>query len=146
MVLDLINLAYNLVEGSVSGPLLFEKDSTGRKVRSILGFFVAGNYLNDLDARPTFGLMKMNDDVRNELLASPLRISENGNGAQYNAEFLTMDDFHKVFATQNVTQQQVNLSGKIDISPTEMFDISLGVQYNWDKGNNFNYYAIISKF
>lgn len=136
--------AYNLVEGSVSGPLLFERDSTGRKLRSILGFFVAGNYLNDLDARQTFGMMKMNDDVRNELLASPLRISENGNGAQYNAEFLTMDDFHKVFATQNVTQQQVNLSGKIDISPTEMFDISLGVQYNWDKGNNFNYYRSLA--
>jgi hypothetical protein len=129
--------AYNLVEGNVSGPLLFKKDSTGRKERSLLGFFVAGNYRNEMDARPTFGLMKMNDDVRNEILANPLRISQNGNGAQYNAEFLTMDDFHSVATAQNVNQQEINISGKIDISPSEMIDVSLGVQYNWQKGNNF---------
>ena len=130
---------YNLVEGSFSGPLLFKKDSTGRKERSILGFFVAANYQNELDNRPTFGLMKMNDDVRNSLLENPLRISPDGQAAQYNAEFLTAESFHNVATRQNDLNQQINISGKIDISPTELFDISLGVQYNWNDDNNFNY-------
>ncbi len=130
---------YNLVEGSISGPLAFKKDSTGKNVRSIIGFFAAANFQSELDSRPTFGLMKMNDDVRQSLLDNPLRISQNGQSAQYNAEFLNADSFHKVSTRQNDLGQQINVSGKVDISPTELFDISLGVQYNWAKDNNFNY-------
>lgn len=130
---------YNLVEGSVSGPLAFQKDSAGNKIRSILGFFVAANFQSELDNRPTFGLWKMNNDVRDQILANPLRVAPGGQGAQYNAEYLEANSFHKVDTRQNDREQQINLSGKIDISPHEMFDISLGVQYNWMNDNQFNY-------
>lgn len=130
---------YNLAEGYLSGPLAFKKDSLGNRERSVLGFFVSGNYTSQLDNRPTFGLKKINDDARQQIIDNPLRLTDDGLSTQYNAEYLRDDSFHDVHTRQNDKQQQVNVSGKIDISPSEMIDISLGVQYNWQKDNAFNY-------
>jgi len=132
------HFGYNLVEGLLSGPIAFKKDSLGNRERSIFGFFVSANYISELDSRPTFGLVKINDDVREQIIADPLRISSDGTNAQYNAEFLTSDAFHDVHTTQNDLRQQVNVAGKFDIAPSEQFDISVGLQYNWDKDNRGN--------
>ncbi len=134
---------YNLVEGYVSGPLAFKKDSTGKKLRSIIGFFASGNYTNQLDNRPTFGIMKMNEDSRNSLLNNPSRlgpVSPSGFAAlQSNAEYMGAEHFHQVATRQNDAQTQINLAGKIDISPTEMIDLSLGFQYGYQDDHAFNY-------
>ena len=44
-VYGLDNNAFNLLEGTFSGPLLMKKDSTGKKTDPILGFFVSGNLI-----------------------------------------------------------------------------------------------------
>jgi len=129
---------YNLVEFSLTGPLIFEKDSVGNKNRSILGFFVSGNYTNLADPRPTFGIKKINDDARQQLLDNPLRLSEGGNSVLYNSEFLTDDAFHEVKTAQNRTNQQVNAAAKIDIAPSLNIDLSVGGQYNLVEGPSYN--------
>lgn len=128
---------YNLVEGSLSGPIAFLKDSLGNKERSILGFSISGNYISELDNRPTIGLQKINDDVRQSIIDEPVRIDAGGNGLQYNAEYLMPENFHQVYTRQNDLRQQVNVSAKLDFAPTDLNDFSLGVQYNWEKDNIF---------
>ena len=54
-VYGLDNNAFNLLEGTFSGPLLMKKDSTGKKTDPILGFFVSGNFNHVLDPRPLAG-------------------------------------------------------------------------------------------
>ena len=54
-VYGLDNNAFNLFEGTFSGPLLMKKDSTGKKTDPILGFFVSGNFNHVLDPRPLAG-------------------------------------------------------------------------------------------
>jgi len=130
---------YNLVEGYLSGPLAFKKDSLGNRERSVLGFFISGNYISELDNRPTFGLTKINDDARQRLIDNPLRINTAGTAAQYNAEFLHDDSFHAVSTRQNAKEEQVNATAKLDISPSELFDISVGLNYNWQKRNRTRY-------
>ena len=64
---------YNVVEGSISGPILFTKDDEGNKVSPLLGLFLSGNYTYQQDPRPTFGgNYKMRDEVREQILANPL--------------------------------------------------------------------------
>ncbi|MFN9799344.1 MAG: carboxypeptidase-like regulatory domain-containing protein, partial [Bacteroidota bacterium] len=61
--------AYNLVEGSLSGPLIFQKDENGKKGRPLLGFFVSGNYTDILDGNPAFGgVYRMKEDARQAIL------------------------------------------------------------------------------
>jgi hypothetical protein len=130
---------YNLVEGFLSGPIAFKKDSAGNKERSVMGFFASVNYTSELDNRPTFGFKKISDDVYQSLIENPTSLNAAGTGLIYNAEELTGESFREVATRQNDSRQQLNLAGKIDISPSELFDISLGVQYNWENDNAFSY-------
>jgi hypothetical protein len=110
---------YNLIEGSLSGPLYSKVSEDGLKT-PVLGFFLSGNYNTEVDPRPTFGgVVRMTEDARDRILAAPLRqnISSDGtiNGAQYNANFLTADDFTTIPTRLNVGTQNVNLVAKIDV-------------------------------
>ncbi|HAR19670.1 MAG TPA: TonB-dependent receptor, partial [Cytophagales bacterium] len=92
---------YNLLEGSLSGPILFRTKADGSKGRPILGFFLSGNYTDVVDGGPTFGgVYRMKEDARQAILANPLRqnVQADGtvNGALYNADFLTATDFVKI--------------------------------------------------
>ncbi|MGB1032718.1 MAG: carboxypeptidase regulatory-like domain-containing protein, partial [Flavobacteriales bacterium] len=85
------NYGYNLVEGSLSGPIAFAKDEEGNKGRPLLGLFLSGNYTSQVDPRPTFGgVYKIKDDALQEIIDNPLRqnIAADGsvNGALYNAD------------------------------------------------------------
>lgn len=61
------------VEGVVSGPLLFRKDSLGNKDRAILGFFLSANYRNEYDTRPSLiGNAYLTDETRQRLLDDPI--------------------------------------------------------------------------
>ncbi len=135
---------YNLVEGSLSGPLVFKKDTAGRKEVPLIGFFISGNYTDVVDPGPAFGgVYKMKDDVRNEILQNPLRqnIEEDGdiNGALYNADFLLADDFEKIKTRLNVRDRAANLVGKIDVNASETATLTFGGTGAFRRGNDFSY-------
>lgn len=135
---------YNLVEGSLSGPLLFKKDENGEKERPLLGFFVSGNYTDIVDPRPTHGgVYRMKQDSRQELLDNPLRqnISDNGdiNGALFNADFLDENDFEKVPTRLNVGATSANLVAKIDVNTTKNMSLTFGATGAYNKANAFSY-------
>jgi hypothetical protein len=135
---------YNLVEGSVSGPLIFKKDASGKKTRPLMGFFLSGNYTDIVDPNPYFGgVYKMKQETRDQLLANPLRLNVQTdgtiNGALYNADFLTPNDFEKVSTRQNVRNRQANLVAKIDVNTSETVTLTFGGTAAYSRGRDFNY-------
>lgn len=137
------HFGYNLIEGSLSGPLVFHKDDKGEKGRPLLGFFVSGNYTDVVDADPQFdGVYKIKDDVRQNLLTNPLRPnvdpSGNVNGVLYNADFLTANDFEKTPTRLNVRQQAANLVAKIDVNTSENVTLTFGGTASFNKGHDYN--------
>lgn len=135
---------YNLVEGFLSGPLLSKKDEEGNRLEPILGFFLSGNYQNVVDSRPTFGgVYRMKEDVQQDLLDNPLRrnVAADGsvNGALYNADFLTADDFEKVDTRQNVGSTQANLVAKIDVNTGKNTNLTIGGTGAFSQRDAFSY-------
>jgi len=150
-VVGLDAYGYNLFEGSLSGPLLFKKDEKGKKERPILGFFISGNYTDVVDGSPTYGgIYRMKEDVRQGLLANPLRqnIEADGtvNGALYNADFLGSDSFEKIKTRMNVRSRQAQFVGKVDLTATENISFTVGGTLNYRTGNNFDYANMLSNW
>lgn len=134
------NYGYNLIEGSLSGPILFRKDAEGNKVRPILGFFVSGNYTDIVDPNPAFGgNYKIKDDVRENLIANPIRENPNGGGILYNADFLTANDFEKVKTNLNSRDRSANLVAKLDFNVSENITFTVGGTGAFRRGNQFTY-------
>jgi hypothetical protein len=145
-VYGLDQFAYNLVEGSISGPLLMKKDSTGKKVRPIVGFFLSGNYNSQLDPRPVhnkIGNYRLKEETRNALLdpeqLGPLRPTGTGTGAFYNTDFLQSSDFEKVSWRQNAAAQSVSAAGKIDVNTGPNVNLTFGGQFNYAAGADYGF-------
>ena len=144
-VYGLDKYGYNLLEGSLSGPLVFRKNADGTKSKKpLLGFFVSGNYTDIVDGGPTFGgVYKMKDQNLADLLANPLRqnVQADGtvNGALYNADFLGADAFEKIDTRVNVRNRTANLVGKIDLTATQNTTFTVGGTAAYRRGNDFDY-------
>ena len=135
---------YNLAEGVASGPIFFRKDENGKKTDPLVGLFIAGNVTYQKDPRPTFGgVYRITDEARDALIANPLRlnISSAGeiNGAIYNADFLTEDDFTKIDTRMNVGSQSANIVTKFDINTNEFTTLTLGATASGGINNTFDY-------
>lgn len=123
---------YNLFTGSLSGPIL---STRGEVKRPLVGFFVAGEYLLQGDDDPNhLGITKIKDDVREDLIANPLRRSENSTGLLQAIEFLEEDDFEVVDAKLNREREEINIAGKIDIQPVKNINISIGGNFHDRQG------------
>lgn len=135
---------FNLIEGSLSGPLLFKKDENGAKVRPLLGFFLSGNYTDVVDPDPQYGgLMRMKQSSVDGYLAAPIRpnISEDGtiSGVLYNTDFATKDDFEKIKTRLNVRSQAANLVAKIDVNTSENVTLTFGATGAYSRGHDFTW-------
>ena len=135
---------FNLIEGSLSGPLLFKKDENGAKVRPLLGFFLSGNYTDVVDPDPQYGgLMRMKQSSIDGYLAAPIRpnISEDGtiSGVLYNTDFATKDDFEKIKTRLNVRSQAANLVAKIDVNTSENVTLTFGATGAYSRGHDFTW-------
>ncbi len=135
---------YNLVEGSLSGPLAFKKEEDGTKGRPLLGFFLSGNYTNTVDGSPRFdGNYRVKEDVRQEIISSPLRLNYDDAGnvtsVLYNSDFLTARDFERVPTRLNVGSQSANLVAKIDVNTSENVTLTFGGTGAFAKGRGFSY-------
>ena len=141
--IGLDRFGYNLIEGVVSGPILFSKDEEGNKDRPLLGLFISGNYTSQVDTRPAFGgVMRMTDEARGSIQNNPLRqnISADGtiNGALFNADFLTEDSFENVPTRINAGRNAANLVAKIDVHTSETMSLTFGGTAAFNRGNEFS--------
>jgi hypothetical protein len=130
--------AYNLVEGMFSGPLWMQKDSTGRKTKPRLGFLVSANYTREQDPRPLAngGQYRIKKEVRDELIANPLRPTATGVGTFSNALFLRQDDFEQTKRRMNVARGVLSAQGKIDVNTGPSVNLTFGGSLNYSNGKN----------
>jgi len=135
---------YNLFSVNLSGPLYQIKDSrdTTRK-RSLIGFFLAAEGSSVKDGDPSYvDLYQVKSSIRDSLVRSPLRPTGLLSGGTYkNADFLGAQDFEKVDCKQDAQKYQAMFSGKIDVQPTDNFNITIGGTFDyqnqqiWDWSN-----------
>jgi hypothetical protein len=146
-VFGLDKFGYNLVEGMFSGPLWMQKDSTGRKTKPRLGFLISANLTDRLDARPLAeGGLRVKKEVRDELLANPLRPTSTGTGTFYNSDFLRTDDFEKVPWRMNSRNTVMSAQAKIDVNTGPSVNLSFGGSLNYSFGNQYSYAGSLLNF
>jgi hypothetical protein len=149
---------YNLVEGMFSGPLWMQKDSTGAKVKPRLGFLVSGNLTDQLDGRPLAGGgYRVKKEVRDELLANPLRPTSTGQGTFHNANFLhnpldadgnptAESDFEKVAWRMNARNTTVSGQAKIDVNTGPSTNLTFGGSMNYSTGSAYSFTGSLLNF
>jgi outer membrane receptor for ferrienterochelin and colicin len=127
---------YNRASLNMQGPLLRGKDKT----TSLLGYFVAGEFIFREDGRPTStGVYKVKDDVLANLEKNPIRPSLTGAGSFYNSDFIRKTDMEFMKATQNTNSTDINVSGKIDVRTTPNVNLSFGGSYNLSDNRSFSF-------
>ncbi len=130
---------FNSLGFSVGGPIWNKIDTNGNK-KTIIGYFLSGqgNYIKDPvpSAVPVYVL---NEDVKNDLVATPLQPSPSGSGFVSRYDYVTKDQLDVRKAHQNIASYYLALNGKIDIKPTENTNISIGGAYELNNYRNFIY-------
>lgn len=147
-VFGLDKYGYNLFEGMLSGPLWMKRDSTGKKTnKPRLGFLISGNITDEIDNRPLAGgSYRIKKDVRDELLANPLRPTGNGFGTFHNSNFLRADDFEKVDWRMNARNTTVTGSGKIDVNLGPSLNLTFGGSMNYAAGKAYSFTGSLMNF
>jgi len=156
-VFGLDKYAYNLVEGMISGPLLFKKDSSGKKTKPILGFFISGNFTDVLDGRPfaNGGAWRIKKEYRDSLLANPLRPTGIGLGTYYNSDFFRTNfndpsdpnsAFEQVPWRMNARNRSASAAGKIDVNAGPNINLTFGGSFAWSQGMNYDYSGSLMNF
>ncbi len=138
---------YNLVDFTLSGPLLTKKDSSKNVKKSVLGFFLSGEASTAQDPHPSaVGMYQVKPDVLTSLENAPLRPNPNGAGGFVNnAEYITMDDLQKVKSRSNVRSNSFLLNGKILYQPAANLGITIGGSINYNNYHDFVYeYALFN--
>src|SRR5436190_4095506 len=133
---------YNQVEASLSGPILFQKDSVGNKTKPLIGFFFSGQYTNQVDNGPSYlGDVRVKPGVRDELVVNPARLLPTGEGDYalgYNSQFLRTTDTEELKTRQNAGQTTYLASGKIDITTTPTINLTVGGSLDYSNRQNYN--------
>jgi hypothetical protein len=153
-VFGLDKYAYNLMEGMISGPLLMKKDSTGKKTKPILGFFLSGNFTDVLDGRPLAngGGYRLKREYRDSLLANPLRPTGLGQGTYNNSEFLrdnsdpALSAFEQVPWRMNARSRSASAAGKIDVNAGANINLTFGGSMAWNQRSLYSYAGSLMNF
>ena len=141
------NYGYNLMEGMLSGPLWMQKDSTGKKTKPRLGFLISMNMTDQVDGRPLAGgSYRIKKDVRDDLLANPLRPTSTGFGTFHNALFLNSDDFEKTPFRMNARRTVYSAQTKIDVNTGPTVNLQFGGSLNYSDGSAYSYTGSLLNF
>lgn len=126
---------YNLFTGSLSGPLL--KINKGEKTeRSLLGFFVAGEYLREKDDDPpATGNYLLKDEVKQAVSENPLILNSSGSISK-SMEQVTLNDLDLEKARPNVAKTAIGGSAKVDFAPSRNIGVTLGGTVNYQQRNS----------
>jgi len=132
---------YNLVGGNLSGPVLSKRNAEGKVDRTLIGFFVSGEYQMEKDPDPSaIGFYKVKQEVWDEIVAAPLASANPGSTVFRNkADTLKAWSFEKIDAKQNVKATSYRFSGKLDFSPVENLNITLGGTIDHRGSRDWNY-------
>ena len=147
-VYGLDKYGYNLFEGMLSGPLLFKKDSLGNKEKPILGFLISANYTNQLDSRPLAdgGGFRVKKEVRDEIIANPLRAQPDGKVPLHATNFLRANDFERNPWRMNAATSTFTSTAKIDVKTGPTINLTFGSTFNYNFGKQYSYTSSLLNF
>ena len=127
---------YNLVNGSLEGPLWKQKSTK----KTILGFFTAFEYQHQKDPSPSaIGLWQVRPSLLDSLRASPLLRTAGSQGFTLAANNVTMGDMYKQLAKPNDQQTDFRGNARIDIRPADNITLSFGGSASYTQFKDFVY-------
>ncbi len=130
-------VGYNLGNFSLTGPL-YTKNKGTENEKSVIGFFIAGEYLRQQDSRPAAkGLYVVKEDALKDLEEFPLIPSPNSDAFLLKAETITMDDLEKIKTKRNVASNNATASAKFDIQVSDNVQITLGGSMNYNRYHDY---------
>lgn len=131
---------YNLLEGSLSGPLLMKKDSTGKKTKPLIGFFISANVQDIVDPRPfVTPVVRLKDSERDSLIANPLTRNPLTGTVLYNSDFLREESFETVKYRYDARSQSASFAGKLDFALSPQITLTFGGSGDFNKFRDYNY-------
>ncbi len=130
---------YNLISGTLTGPIYKEKDENGKKTgQSIAGFFLAGEYQYDKDPSPSvIPIYRVKQSILDDVLQNPITAAPGG-GYIHRSSFFTFDSLETQKYRENVAQNAFRVNGKIDIRPVKNFTVTLGGSLERTKSNEYS--------
>ncbi len=132
---------YNEIDAHMTGPLLRKEMDDGRE-RTVLGYFLAGEFGYRGDASPQgFGIHRVTDEWGEELFENPIAQNPEGGGFIPRAELTTMDNVEEVRRRQNAEAMTMSFSGRLDYSITDQMNIRAGGQFSRRDLTAYNYNA-----
>jgi hypothetical protein len=139
-VYGLDQYGYNLLAGSVSGPILTKKDSAGNPESAMIGFFLSGEANHTVDSRPSaIDNYKIKDDKMAALNANPYVLSGDPSGGLQNAaNFVTASDIETTPYRLNASRKSFNLAGKVDITTSKTTNLTIGGSFDYIDANNYS--------
>jgi hypothetical protein len=120
---------YNLATVFLTGPIITKNKGTD-SASAKLGFFIAAEFEAEKDGDPSaIPNYKLLDEVSDAVTADPLRPAISGTGFNKNSEFLTFDDVEETAVRQNVAQNGLSLTSRIDYKISKTMNFQVGLTY-----------------
>ncbi len=120
---------------NVSGPLLKRKSDDGKRERTVIGFRLSGQFLDQKDdGPPALPVYRVKDALLDELVTHPL-ILQNGIPTS-RAESYTQDSVDALKYNPYENRRDLDLTGKLDFRLTDQIDLSVTGTYK-DVTNQF---------
>ena len=136
---------YNLLALTLSGPIWSIEEKETNRRRTVAGFLASaeGYYIAD-PSYQTMGVWRANDDVIQDVLATPLQFDKVNGSTLPSIAFLQEGDFKNYKNFKNYARKGINVAAKVDVSPIRDLNFTLGgtVDYSRRKNNMgqmFNY-------
>lgn len=126
-------VGYNLLNFSLTGPL-YTKNKGTENEKSVVGFFLSGEYLREQDGFPAAkGLYRVKQDVLEDLERNPLFPAEGSDALLAKAETLTRDDLELIKTKLNAVNNNVTGSGKLDFQVSDNVQLTFGGSMNYNR-------------
>lgn len=137
---------YSLASFNLSGPIWKRNKGDLEKERTVLGYFLAGEYLRQEDSDPSaLGYWKVKDDVRKALEEDPLRVSNVSIGFEKNADFIDFSDMEKIDAKENALSESYRGVGRLDLRLSDNVNISFGGTFDYtDQSQYVRTYSLLN--
>lgn len=125
---------YYFVGASVSGPIIKINKGTDKE-RSLLGFFISGQYQRNEDDSPSSQpIWRAKDDVLKELKEHPLINAGGESGILQAVEFVDKSGLEKYKTKINIERNNVSVAGKVDFQPVTGINFTVGGNYSFANG------------
>lgn len=123
---------YNLINGSLTGPIWKTKKTETRAAKTIMGFSAAFEYQRQQDPDPSaVGVWQIRDSKLAELQQNPLLEKTTSKGFNLASENVTFADMYKQKVRPNVVDNIYRGNARIDIRPTDFLYFTVGGTFNY---------------